>query len=267
MALPLASDPNFVRVRMLLAYDGTDFMGWQKQPQTDQTFQGQLEKILTKIYDQPISVVGSGRTDRGVHALNQWAHCDLPKTRDLSKLKYRLQRMTPSALVVKRLEEAPSDFHAQISAESKTYIYRIYNQPRPNPFRDRFSWQYHKPLDVEYLQRISDLLIGSHDFACFQSKGTEVSSTIREITESRWFMKKKGLLVYQIQGSGFLKQMVRNIMATLIALHEKKASESEFLKILSSQNRQLVPAPAPAQGLFLAQVRYPKDLDNKCRKL
>ncbi len=267
MALPLASDPQKTRVRLLLAYDGTDFMGWQKQPQTDKTFQGLLEKILTQIYDQPIAVIGSGRTDRGVHALNQWAHCDLPNTRDLSKLKYKLQRMTPSDLVIKRVEEAPSDFHAQISAVDKTYIYRIYNRPRPNPFINRYTWPIHKPLDIEYLQEMAKLLIGTHDFSSFQSKGTLVSTPVREIFQSQWIKGQKGLLTYKIQGSGFLKQMVRNIMATLIALHEKKAPPQELIRILSSQNRQLVPAPAPAQGLFLAQVNYPKDLDNKCRKL
>lgn len=256
-----------VRVRLLLSYDGTDFLGWQKQPHSHPTLQGLLEETLSKIYNQPISVVGSGRTDRGVHALRQWAHCDLPLTRDLKQLQYRLNRMTPNSISVRRAEIAPPEFHAQISAVSKTYIYRISTLNPSSPFRQRYTWCFGAPLNLNFLQQISSELVGVHDFACFQSKGTDVTTTVREIFDCQWTQSGRNLIQMRIHGSGFLKQMVRNIVATLIALHEKKASHLALKDIILSKNRQLVPAPAPAQGLFLTHVEYPDSLDNKCRKL
>ncbi|MEM7645893.1 MAG: tRNA pseudouridine(38-40) synthase TruA [Pseudomonadota bacterium] len=255
------------RIRLKVAYDGTDFFGWQKQPNEDQTIQGILEKHLSQIYNEPISVVGSGRTDRGVHALAQWAHCDLPKRRDHSNLQYKLQRMTPETLSILRVEDAPGDFHAQISAVSKCYRYQIQVAPTPSPFQRLYSWQRKKPLSLNYLQQASKCLLGGHDFTSFQSKGTEVSSPVRELLVSRWREPKRGHFHYQIQGNGFLKQMVRNIVGTLIDLHDAGAPPEAISEILGAQDRQRASAPAPASGLFLASVQYPEILDNKCRKL
>jgi tRNA pseudouridine38-40 synthase len=258
---------NSKRIRICLSYDGTSFWGWQKQPNAPMTIQGILEDRLAKIYNRKIAVIGSGRTDRGVHALNQWAHFDLPNDADIKKLEYKLQRMTPDELAIKGLWLTDSSYHAQISALSKCYFYRIDNHVHLNPFQKRYSWPIQRPLNLNYLQEISSYILGEHDFSSFQSKGTIVSSPIREIFISRWIQKKNGILEYQIKGNGFLKQMVRNIVGTFVKMHDLKTTPKEIIKLISHKNRRLAAAPAPASGLFLSSVQYPKSLDNKCRKL
>lgn len=255
------------RYRLRLSYDGTDFYGWQKQPNVEPTIQGLLEGKLSQIYNQKIAVVGSGRTDRGVHALNQWAHFDLPPSADASNLRYKLQRMTPDSLSIKSVESCPDDFHAQISAVTKCYFYRIRVAPIPTPIGRNFSWQRTLPLDEALLEDHARVLLGEHDFSSFQSKGTPVSTPVRRILISRWVQRTPGILEFQIQGNGFLKQMVRNIVGTMISLHDRKATPEVLKELILKKNRQVTAAPAPALGLFLSSVQYPKDLDNKCRKL
>ena len=260
-------DSDKQRLRFKLSYDGTDFFGWQKQPGDKPTVQGLLEKLLSKIYDEDVSVVGSGRTDRGVHALSQWAHADVPKDRDVKDLRYRLQRMTPASVTIKEISLAPADFHAQISALEKRYVYRLFNRPLANPFLSRFSWHYPQDLEMHFLQEASKTLLGEHDFATFQSQGTPVSSTVRQISHCHWVQKDSGFVDFHIVGSGFLKQMVRNIVGTLMWFHDKNESPKKMLEILSHKDRKYAGPPAPPQGLFLAHVKYPSELDNKCRKL
>ncbi len=265
LVLLLASDP--IRLRVLLSYDGTDFYGWQKQPHTEETLQGLLESCLSQIFNQKLSVVGSGRTDRGVHALNQWFHVDIDEPKELDNLQYKLNRMTPDSVFIKSVWEAPVDFHAQISALSKCYKYRILPGKERNPFTERFSWQLGRPVDLEYLQELASIFKGEHDFSSFQSQGTPVSTTVRKILKSRWVAKKGGAWEYQVMGSGFLKQMVRNMVGTMLKLEQLQAPTSSLKELLEARDRQLAAAPAPAQGLFLASVQYPQSLDNKCRKL
>ena len=261
----MASDKK--RIRLRLSYDGTDFYGWQKQPKHSPTVQGILEKLLSKIYDDTIQVVGSGRTDRGVHALNQWAHADIPSHKNVDQLHYKLQRMTPGSISIKSIEEAPSDFHAQISAQSKCYTYRLFPRKNPNPLIYRYSWHFKKPLDLNYLQEASEIFLGEHDFSSFQSQGTPVSTPVRKIMICRWVPKKSGFVDFQIQGNGFLKQMVRNMVGTIMWHHEKASDIQELKDVLKACNRSAAAAPAPPQGLFLSSVQYPQELDNKCRKL
>ncbi len=257
---------NTHRYRILISYDGTDFFGWQRQPNKTQTIQGLLENCLAQIYNQSIALVASGRTDRGVHALNQWAHFDLPEPLT-SDLRYKLNRMTPESIVIKELHEAPKDFHAQISALSKCYKYRILTTPVKNPFLERYTWQPGRPLNVEYLQELAETLLGEHDFSSFQSQGTPVTSPVRKMLVSRWVVKTSGILEYQVKGTGFLKQMVRNMVGTMLKLEQLQAPKQELRDILGARDRTLAAAPAPAQGLFLTSVQYPQALDNKCRKL
>lgn len=256
-----------VRFRICLSYDGTDFFGWQRQATGDPTIQGVLEKCLSQIYGTPIAVVASGRTDRGVHALNQWAHFDLPPETNASQLQFKLNRMTPESVFIKCLELCPGGFHAQISALSKCYKYRILPVELTTPFPLRYCWNPHKPLNIIVLQSYAPIFLGEHDFSSFQSQGTPVRSPVRKILISRWVKKKSGILEYQVKGSGFLKQMVRNMVGTMLKLEQLQASAKELEVILGARDRSLAAAPAPPQGLFLSSVQYPQSLDNKCRKL
>jgi tRNA pseudouridine38-40 synthase len=250
-----------------MAYDGTPFIGWQKQPNNPASIQGVIESCLQRIYQDDISIVGSGRTDRGVHALNQWAHFDLKDSAPVEQLKYKLQRMTPEEILIKKLELVPADFHAQISAQQKTYIYRLQLGHPPSPFGRHFCWSYPKKLDFDLLQQASQMLVGEWDFSSFQSRGTPVNSPIRRLDICQWQRVRPHLWILKISGNGFLKQMVRNIVGTLVALNESGSPAEEILQILESKDRQRAAAPAPPQGLFLSQVKYPRQLDNKCRKL
>ncbi len=219
------------------------------------------------IYNQPIAVVGSGRTDRGVHALNQWAHVDIQDPVNLHNLKYKLNRMTPETILVKKVEEAPDDFHAQISAVTKCYKYRLIPETPKSPFRGRYAWMPNKPISLESLQKMADVFVGEHDFSSFQSQGTPVRTPVRKILISRWVSSNSGVLEYQVQGTGFLKQMVRNMVGTMVNLLELQQPTEKLQEILQARDRSLAAAPAPPQGLFLSSVQYPQSLDNKCRKL
>ena len=256
-----------LRVRMCLSYDGTDFFGWQKQPDQESTIQGLLEAKLSQIYNQPIVVVGSGRTDRGVHALKQWAHFDLPKNRNHGELGHKLQKMTPDSINIRSLEVAPPQFHAQASAISKCYSYRIQVSRSPSPFLRHWCWQRYQKIDISYLQEASQFLLGKQDFESFRSRGTRLYSTVRELKISRWVQKRPGFFEYQVKGDGFLKQMVRNIVGTLIVHQDQGRLPSAILEILKKKDRKQAEAPAPARGLFLTSVQYPLELDSQCRKL
>lgn len=255
-----------MRYRMVLSYDGGCFNGWQKQPEGPPTVQGTLEKILKQILGKPTRIVGSGRTDTGVHALMQVAHFDSDKELS-SSFARSLNALAPDGLVIKSVEQAPEDFHALASVESKTYIYRIWNAPVPAVARRHWSLHVSKPLDVEKLNDLSRLLVGEVDFKSFQTKGTPVATTVRKVTHAEWRHVSRHLIEFRITGEGFLKQMVRNIVGTLLYLERKGLSQSDLQDILEASDRQAAKATAPPHGLFLYRVKYPAALDNRCRKI
>lgn len=256
------------RGRILLSYLGTGFYGWQKQPHSSPTIQEELEKTLSKLFNEPIQVVGSGRTDAGVHAYGQVAHFTATKNfSQFKNLRRSMNSLLPETINIRELYEAPLEFHALGSVEEKTYIYKILQTKNRSPFLyDRALWR-PATLDLGLLNDYSSLLIGEQDFASFQSQGTEVATTVREIFKAEWAQTRESAVEFKITGSGFLKQMVRNIVGTLLELHDEKASPERLREILSSRNRQNAGPSAPAHGLYLHHVVYPKELDNKCRKL
>jgi len=255
-----------MRYRLNLSYDGGCFNGWQKQPIGPETVQGTLEKILKTILRQPTRVVGSGRTDTGVHARVQYAHFDTDQELDRSFLR-SLNALAPEGLVVRSVERTPDDFHALASCTSKTYIYRIWNAPVPSVSRRHWSLHVSKPLDVEKLNHLSRILVGDVDFKSFQSRGTPVSSTVRHVTLAEWRHISRHLIEFRITGEGFLKQMVRNIVGTLLYLERKGQTADDLKAILAAGDRQAAKDTAPPHGLFLYQVKYPPALDNQCRKI
>ena len=257
----------FQKVKLLISYDGTDFGGWQKQKSGKPTIQGEIEAALGRIFDQPVNVVGSGRTDAGVHAMGQVAHFKAPK--DISKynLVHALNSLTNKGIVIQQAWLAPADFHAIASSQRKTYKYLILNRKIPSALRHRFTTWVRQPLDLDYLNEVSQLLIGTHDFKSFQTKGTEVPTTTRTIDLIQWQTRPSDVIEFTIRGDGFLKQMVRNIIGCQLDMLMAGSVPSRILNILAAQDRQKALSTAPPQGLYLYSVEYSQGLDNKCRKI
>ena len=259
------------RIKFTVAYDGTDFCGWQRQnherrPSVCQTLQTGLEKI----FDHKISLFASGRTDAGVHALNQVCHFDTTRAEERLKgfdLGRAMKAQLPSTIAVKRAWIAPEEFHSTLSPDKKTYRYLIYNAPQQSVFLGRYCDWIRKPLDLNYLNSCSDFLLGNQDFKSFQSVGSDVAHTVRTIEKAHWSWRKDNIAQFTITGSGFLKQMVRNIVGTQLLLEKKAIPAEKMREIIESRERKYAGPPAPPQGLFLMRVYYPLDLDNKCREL
>lgn len=254
-------------IKLLLSYDGTDFAGWQKQPGLV-TVQTTVETVLSQIYNEPIKIIGSGRTDAGTHAVGQVAHFIAPKVITTEhRLLRALNAMLPASVVVKGAWEAPPEFHARKTAVRKTYIYRVWNHPiRSALWRNRAFWVAH-PLNMKFLNQLARHVEGRKDFKSFQTTGTAVKTTIRRIDHCSWVAPAKGLVEFRIQGNGFLKQMVRNLVGTLLHLERNQMELTDLLNIFDAKDRQAAKTTAPAYGLYLYRVEYPADLDNKCRKL
>ncbi len=255
------------RIRLLVAYDGTDFCGWQRQSQGGKISVAlALEQALEKVLNEPIRLCASGRTDAGVHAHGQVCHFDTSHYEMRAKkwdLCWALNAQLPSSIVVKRAWLAPEDFHATLSADRKTYRYVILNHPRPSPFLHRYASWSRKPIDLKHLQESSQYLLGEHDFKSMQSAGSVVAHTRRIIYQAKW-EKEGSQLRFSVTGNGFLKQMVRNIVGTQLLLEQKDLAPVMMKEILAAQDRQRAGPPAPAQGLFLMKVYYPQNLDKRC---
>ncbi len=263
---------NKTRVRLQISYEGTDFCGWQKQTgnRPKKSVCQAIEEGLQKVFDEKIALFASGRTDAGVHALNQVCHFDT--LRDPSRFKnwdlcWGVGTHLPHSIVIKKAWVAPPDFHATISATHKTYRYLILNQKRQSPFLDRFADWIRQPIDIEHLRASSRYLIGIQDFKSFQSVGTIVPHTRRQIFKAEWVWRRPGILQFTVTGSGFLKQMVRNIVGTSLMLERKNLPPEHIKSIISALDRRQAGPPAPPQGLYLMQVYYPKDLDNRCLEI
>jgi tRNA pseudouridine38-40 synthase len=259
------------RVRLLISYDGTDFCGWQKQKVHEcasplPSIQETLEKALEKILRHPVKLSASGRTDAGVHAAAQVVHFDTEKT--LPKdLCWALKSQLPSSIAAKQAWLAPREFHSTLSAVKKTYRYWIWNHPRPTALLARYSWWIRAPLELEYLHECSQYLLSLQDFASFRSMGTPVKHTHREIYQAEWAWLRPNLLQFEVTGNGFMKQMVRNIVGTMVDLSLKDQPSEKMKTILEAKDRQKAGPTAPPQGLFLRRVYYPKELDKRCRRI
>jgi tRNA pseudouridine38-40 synthase len=259
------------RIKFTVAYDGTDFCGWQRQnsaqkPSLCQTIQEALEKL----FKHPVSLFASGRTDAGVHALNQVCHFDTEwsqKRLHKFNLPRAIKPFLPMSITIKKVWLAPDDFHSTLSPDKKTYRYLILNNENPSVFLGRYTDWVRHPLNLDFLNECSKPLLGRHDFKSFQSVGSDVAHTIREIEQAEWSWRRPGIAQFTITGSGFLKQMVRNIVGTQLLFERKGISAEKMKEVISGMDRKLAGPPAAPQGLFLLQVYYPQDLDNKCLEL
>ncbi len=247
-----------MRLKLVIEYDGSRYHGWQRQ-KNHLSIQQILEETIEKITHEKVHVLGSGRTDSGVHAMAQVAHCTLTTKKisstDLLKLHRSMNGLMPQDIVIKKVSKVRNQFHAQYDVQKKTYIYQIHNAIYPSALTKNMSWWIPQPLNVDRMKDAAKLLEGSHDFKAFQNTGTEVKSTERTIFKSS-FKKKGPLLTYEISGNGFLRQMVRNIVGSLVAVGKNRITVDEFHGHLKSKDRSQGAPPAPPHGLFLQEVKY-----------
>lgn len=241
-----------MRYLMTISYDGTNFSGYQKQP-NKRTVQEEIEKVLSQINNESITICASGRTDAKVHAHNQKAHFDTNKNWNLDKLKHSLNKMLPDDIFIKNIEVVENNFHARFDVKKKIYIYKI-NINEYNPLDRNYIYQYNKTLNIDKMKEATNYLIGEHDFTSFV-KLDEVKDCIRIIYNINIELEN-GILVFKFEGNGFLRYMIRNLVGTLITVGEEKIEPSYIKEILDSKNRKKAFLTAPAQGLYLENVFY-----------
>jgi tRNA pseudouridine38-40 synthase len=242
------------RFKCVVAYDGTDYSGFQVQP-NEITIQGEIEAALARITGEEIQVYGSGRTDAGVHARGQVIHFDTKSGIPLDKWRFVLNNQLPDAIVIRSVEEVDASFHARFDVKSKEYRYCIDNGPVADVFRHRYADHIRLPLDVEAMQRGALHLVGEHDFTSFCSAKTFVSDKVRTVYDIR--VERLGDEVWvTCRGNGFLYNMVRIIVGTLVEVGQGKRHPDELRTILLARDREQAGKTAPAKGLTMWEVVY-----------
>lgn len=243
-----------MNLKLTLEYDGTDYHGWQIQPNRA-TIQQAVELALGKILGAKVRVHGAGRTDAGVHAFEQIANFICPKEVELRRLQKGLNALLRPAIVVRKIESVADSFDARRDARSRIYQYRIWDHPWPSAFHGRYSWHVHSALDLAPMVQAAVCLEGEHDFSSFQAAGCDARHAVRRIFGSS--VRREGdLLLYDIEATAFLRHMVRNIVGTLVLVGRGELSERDFMDILELRDRTRAGPRAPAQGLFLVAVKY-----------
>jgi len=246
--------------KLVLAYDGTDFNGWQVQPDRP-TIQGLLSDAIFRIAGERVLPQGSGRTDAGVHALGQVASFALDCSIPAQNLLLALNDKLPTAIRCLQVEEVAKDFHARHSARAKTYEYRLFRGAICNPFVARYVHHYPYPMNEEEMSRAAKDVVGEHDFTSFaavdpeRGKDDDEPSNVRTIFESK-FVSEGGQLVYRLRGDGFLHHMVRNLVGTFLLVGKGTLAAESICEILTAKDRSRAGPTAPASGLFLVSVEY-----------
>ena len=241
--------------KLTIQYDGSRYSGWQVQGNTGNTIQGKLQTVLSQLDGAPVEVQGSGRTDAGVHARGQVASVKLASEPDCGQLLGYCARYLPRDIAVTAVQEAPERFHARLNAKTKCYVYRIWNSSIPNVFERKFLCQLPDPLDLEAMERASNLLLGEHDFRSFCGLRRFKKSTVRRI-DSIEIARLGAEVRISYVGNGFLNQMVRILTGTLVDVGLKKYPPEQVTDILAAQDRSEAGPAMPPEGLCLEYVTY-----------
>lgn len=242
-------------IKMIIQYDGSNFKGFQRLKDNDNTIQGKIEDVLSKMTEEKIEIIASGRTDMGVHALGQVANFKTKSDLSVEKMQKYLYKYLPESIVVTKIEEVDDRFHSRYNAKSKIYMYRIDNSTYHNPFNRKYTYHVDKKLDLDKMKEASKYLIGKHDFSSFASSRSKKKSHVRTI-ESISIQENNGLIEIYVKGNGFLYNMVRIIVGTLIEVGLNKINREDVEKILEAKDRKVACETAPAKGLFLFKVEY-----------
>jgi tRNA pseudouridine38-40 synthase len=246
-------------IRLIIEYEGTNYSGWQVQTRHKQkkTVQEILEKALAQILQEKIKVIGSGRTDAGVHSLGQTANFKTKSKLDCDNIQRALNSILPKDIRIREIEQVRADFHARFSARSKIYRYTIVNHSFASPFLRRWAYLVRHPLNLRRMRSAAKYLLGKHNFRSFQAADKKERNSVRTI---KWLdIRRDGDLIHiNIEADGFLYRMVRNIAGTLIEVGRGRRSAENIKTILKAKNRIYAGSCAPARGLCLMEVKYKK---------
>lgn len=247
--------------KLTLAYDGTCYSGWQIQPNAPSIQQHLQEALAALFHGEHIAVIGSGRTDAGVHALNQVAHFKTEHEMPPNRLLLALNGLLPRDIRIKNVAVAPLHFHSQYSAIKKEYHYHLYLDRIMDPFRRLYCWHVLRKLDFALLHETAALFVGTHDFTSFANEphaGSVAKNPVRTLYRLNIFPTEGGLRL-EFEGDGFLYKMVRNIVGTLVDVASHRLTLADVISIFEAKDRRQAGHAAPPQGLFLVRVDYPED--------
>lgn len=245
-------DKNF---KLTIEYDGTLYHGWQRQP-THRTIQGEIEKALAIMTGRQVTVIGSGRTDAGVHASGQVANFKSETRLTPGELLRGLNSLLPADIVIHQCVQVASQFHARFDVHSKLYRYRILNRPLPSAMERFYAWWLKAPLNVDAMRSTIPHILGTHDFKSFEGSGSPREHTVRHVLQASLRNDQSDRLIFDIEADGFLRYMVRNLVGTMVAVGLGKITPDQFIKILQARNRSLASSTAPPHGLCLIRVVY-----------
>ncbi len=241
--------------KITIQYDGTRYKGWQSQKSTDETIQGKIQAVLQRMAGHEVEIIGSGRTDAGVHAREQIANFHLEEKWAKEELRMYLNQYLPEDIAVLKVEEVDERFHSRYNAVEKTYVYRVHNSVIPNVFERRYVYAYPDKLNVARMQRAAVYLTGTHDFTSFCGNKKMKKSAVRTIYDIR--IEQKGDEIrFSFCGNGFLQNMVRILTGTLIEVGSGRLEPEEMERILAAKDREQAGYTAPACGLILWKVQY-----------
>jgi tRNA pseudouridine38-40 synthase len=242
-------------IRLTLEYDGTHYHGWQRQKNAV-SLQEVLENALARITGETVRLIGSGRTDAGVHARGQVANFITTSRAPVRAFVQGLNSLLPRDIAVLEALEVPLTFHARYDAWWKTYEYLILNRPVPSPLSRRRAWWLDRPLEFGALEKAAAVLPGEHDFLAFRAAGSRPGPARRRVREARWRRQGEGLLSFTITANGFLRGMVRSLVGTMVEIGKGKYPAAYLAEVLEKGDRRLAGPTAPPQGLYLVEVEY-----------
>jgi tRNA pseudouridine38-40 synthase len=241
-------------IKIIIEYDGTEYHGWQRQP-NGISIQEVLENKLAMITNGKVRLIGSGRTDAGVHALGQVANFKTAATIECRGLLKGINSLLPMDIAVRDVIDVDDEFHARYSAKSKVYSYKIYNSSVRSPRYRNYSWHVFEKLDLEAMKKAALCLLGTKDFSSFCAAGGDAKTYTRNVLDCG-IVEDKALIVFTIEANGFLRYMVRNIMGTLVDVGKGRITPEEIMALIDSKDRTNAGITAPPQGLVLREVKY-----------
>lgn len=244
-----------MKILLTIAYDGTNYFGWQMQDNFV-TVQEEIEKALSKLFNKAIEIRGASRTDRGVHALGQRGTFSVDTTIPMPNLPHALNNMLPRDIRIHKAQVVSQDFHPQYNAKNKTYRYKIYNAQFLDPVQNNYVWHIRSQLDLDKMQRAAQFIPGEHDFAAFCATGSSAKTTVRTVYDISVKKDFDNIISIEINGNGFLYNMVRIIAGTLVYIGNGKLTVADMPVIIQSKDRTLGGITAPPQGLTLVEIKY-----------